>query len=151
PRIPTEFVPSQDQSRLNVRVQTETGTSVTAAAPLLRKAEQRLEKRPEIAHMLTTFQGSQGSMALTLVPPDQPKLSAQELSADIRRDLSSIAGIRASVQDPSQQSFGVQKGYPVDLTVRGADWDTLVESALKLKAALEQSGLVTDLVTDYQV
>jgi multidrug efflux pump subunit AcrB len=35
--------------------------------------------------------------------------------------------------------------------VRGSDWDTLVTSAMKLKAALEQSGFVTDLVTDYQL
>lgn len=151
PRIPTEFVPTQDQSRLNVRVQTETGTSVIGAAPLLQKAEQRLAAHPEVARVLTTLQGSQGSMTLTLVPPNKRKLSAQALSAELRRDLSSIAGIRASVQDPSQQGFGVQRGYPVDFTVRGSDWDTLVTSALKLKDELDKTGFVTDLVTDYQV
>jgi len=78
-------------------------------------------------------------------------LSAQDLVGELRRDLSSIAGIRVSVQDPSQQSFGVASAYPVDFTVRGSDWDTLVASAMKLKADLDQSGLVTDLVTDYQV
>lgn len=151
PYIQTEFVPPQDQSRLNVRIQTETGTSLAAAAPLLQKAEERLARRPEVARVLTTLSGSQGQMSLTLVPPDQRKLSAQQLTAELRRELSSIAGIRASVQDPSQQSFGVRRGYPVDFTVRGADWDTLVSSAMKLKAELEQSGLVTDLTTDYQV
>lgn len=151
PRIPTEFVPSQDQSRLNVRIQTETGTSVSAAAPLLARAEERIAARPEVARVLTTLQGSQGSMSLTLVPPGQRKLSAQAFSAELRRELSSIAGIRASVQDPSQQGFGVQRGYPVDFTVRGSDWDTLVTSAMKLKDTLEQSGFVTDLTTDYQL
>lgn len=151
PAIKTEFVPPQDQGLLNVRVQTETGTSVEAAAPLLQKAEQRIAARPEVARILSTLSGSQGSMALTLVPASERKLSAQQLSADLRKDLQSIAGLRASVQDPSQQSFGIQKGYPVDFTVRGADWDTLVAGALKLKADLEASGLVTDLVTDYQV
>jgi hydrophobe/amphiphile efflux-1 (HAE1) family protein len=151
PGIPTEFVPSQDQSRLNVRIQTETGTSVTGAAPLLARAEQKIAARPEVDRILTTLQGSSGSMTLTLVPPNKRKLSAQQLSAEIRRDLSSIAGIRASVQDPSQQGFGVQKGYPVDFTVRGSDWDTLVASATKLKTELEKTGIVTDLTTDYQV
>ncbi|HRI53183.1 MAG TPA: efflux RND transporter permease subunit [Pseudomonadota bacterium] len=149
--IRTEFVPSQDQSRLNVRIQTETGTSVIEAGPLLARAEQRLAKRPEVARILTTLSGSQGSMTLTLVPRNRRKLSAQELAGELRRDLSAIAGIRASVQDPSQQSFGVQKGYPVDFSVRGADWDTLVAESLKLKEELERSGLVTDLVTDYRV
>ncbi len=150
-RIPTEFVPSQDQSRLIVRVQTETGTSIGAAGPLLAKAEARLAKRPEVSHVLTTLQGSQGSMTLTLVEPKERKMTAQQLSVDIRKDLSTIAGIRASVQDPSQQSFGGQKGYPVDFTVRGPDWDKLVTSAMEMKASLESSGLVTDLTTDYQI
>jgi multidrug efflux pump subunit AcrB len=34
-------LPPQDQSRLNVRVQTEGGSSIEAAAPLLAKVEQR--------------------------------------------------------------------------------------------------------------
>jgi hydrophobe/amphiphile efflux-1 (HAE1) family protein len=151
PFIKTEFVPPQDQSQLNVRIQTETGTSVIAAGPLIQKAEDRLAARPEVARVLTTLSGSQGSMTLTLVPPSERKLSAQELAGQLRKDLQSIAGIRASVQDPSQQSFGVQKGYPVDFTVRGADWDTLVTHAMKLQQELTASGLVTDLVTDYQV
>jgi hydrophobe/amphiphile efflux-1 (HAE1) family protein len=151
PAIKTEFVPAQDQSQLNVRINTETGTSVLAAAPLIDRAEKKLAARPEVSRILTTLNGSSGNMTLTLVPPSQRKLSAQQLSTDLRKDLQSIAGIRASVQDPSQQSFGVQKGYPVDFTVRGADWETLVTAAMKLKDELEQSGLVTDLVTDYQV
>ncbi|MDI3283824.1 efflux RND transporter permease subunit [Polyangium sp. 15x6] len=151
PRLGTEFVPAQDQSRLDVRIQTETGTSVQAAAPLLQTAEQKLAARPEVTRILTTLSASRGVMSLTLVPPNQRKLSAQEVAAEIRRDLRGIAGIRASVQDPSQQSFGAQRGYPVDFTVRGADWDTLVTAAMQLKNDLEKSGVVTDLTTDYQI
>ncbi len=149
--IPTEFVPSQDQSQLNVRIQTETGTSLAAATPLLDKAEKRITAHAEVSRVLTTLSGSQGSMTLTLVPPKQRKMSALELSAQLRKELGTIAGIRVSIQDPSQQGFGVQKGYPVDFTVRGPDWDTLVTSAMKLKSELEQSGVATDVTTDYQI
>jgi len=151
PRIPTEFVPSQDQSRLNVRLNTEAGMSIPAAAPILAKAEARISKRPEVQRLLVTLSGSQGSMQLTLVRPGERKLSAQALALELRKDLSSIPGLRASVQDPSQQGFGVSKGYPVDFTVRGPDFDQLVAHALKIKADLEASGLVTDLTTDYQI
>ena len=147
--IPTEFVPSQDQSQLNVRIQTETGSSLAAATPLLDKAEKRIAAHPEVSRVLTTLSGSQGSMTLTLVPPKQRKLSALDLSALLRKEVGTIAGIKASIQDPSQQGFGVQKGYPVDFTVRGPDWDTLVTSAMKLKSELEQSGVATDVTTDY--
>jgi hydrophobe/amphiphile efflux-1 (HAE1) family protein len=150
-RIPTEFVPSQDQSQLNVRLQTESGTSIAAAAPMIQDAEDRLRRHPEIQRMLVTLNGSNGSMNLMLVPPEQRKMTAQEFAAVIRKELQDIPGIRGSVQDPSQQGFGLQKGSPVDFTVRGADWDTLVNASLKLKDTLEKSGLTTDLNTDYQV
>ncbi|EYF03799.1 efflux RND transporter permease subunit [Chondromyces apiculatus] len=151
PYIATEFVPSQDQSRLNVRIQTETGTSISAAAPLIDRAEALLAKRPEVLRVLTTLSGSSGSIQLTLVPPEERKLSAQLLMADLRKDLQGIAGIRASVQDPSQQGFGIQQGSPVSFTVRGGDWDKLVAAALKIQEDLEATGIVTDLRSDYQV
>ncbi len=149
--VPTEFIPSQDQSRLVVRVQTEAGTSPAAAAPLVAEAERRLSAHPEISRMLVTLSGSSGQIALTLVPPKERKMSANQLSAQLRRELQAIAGIRASIQDPSQQGFGSTRSSPVDFTVRGASWDELVASAAKMKADLEASGLVTDLTTDYQI
>lgn len=150
-RLPTEFVPSQDQSRLNVRLQTAVGSSLDAAIPILSKADQWIAAQPEVEQTLTTLSGGQGSIAITLVPPKQRSVTAVEFGARVRKELSKIAGLKASVQDPSQQSFGAQKGSPVDFTVRGADWDKLVESAMGLKAKLESSGLVVDLNTDYQV
>ncbi|RYE73799.1 MAG: efflux RND transporter permease subunit, partial [Myxococcales bacterium] len=65
--LPTEFIPSQDQSRLVVRVQTASGTSLAAAEPLLSRAEEWLMKQPEVERTLTTLSGGMGSMTLTLV------------------------------------------------------------------------------------
>ena len=67
--IPTEFVPSQDQSRLLVRVQTESTASIQAAQPLLEKVEARLEKHPEIDHTMVTLSAGSGQYTLNLVPP----------------------------------------------------------------------------------
>jgi hydrophobe/amphiphile efflux-1 (HAE1) family protein len=150
-RLPSEFVPTQDQSRLSVRIQTATGSSLESAKPVLTKAEEWLMAQPEVAQTLTRLSGSNGFFDLTLVPPDQRSVSAQELSARVRTELGKIAGLRASVRDPSQQSFGAQRGYPVDFTVRGSDWDKLVELSTRLKDELDASGVVVDLATDYQV
>jgi hydrophobe/amphiphile efflux-1 (HAE1) family protein len=149
--IPTEFIPTQDQSRLNVRLQTEAGTTPTAAAPLIARAEEKLAKHPEIKSMLSTLQGSSGQITLTLVPPNERKMTAAQLSAALRKELQGIAGLRASIQDPSQQGFGSTKSSPVDFTVRGSSWDELVASSEKIKADLEASGMVTDLTSDYQL
>lgn len=149
--IPTEFIPTQDQSRLNVRLQTEAGSTPASAAPLLAKAEERLAKHPEIERMLVTLSGSSGQISLMLVPPSQRKLSAAELSQQLRKELQTIPGLRASIQDPSQQGFGSTRSTPVDFTVRGPNWDDLVVHAATIQKELEESGLVTDLRSDYQV
>jgi len=149
--IPTEFIPSQDQSRLNVRLSTESGTTPLAAQPLLERAEKRLQGHPEIARMLTTLSGSSGQITLTLVPPNERKLTAQQISAQLRKELQGIAGLRASIQDPSQQGFGSTRSSPVDFTIRGADWDELVKSSTRMRADLEASGFVTDVTSDFQL
>ncbi|WP_394839252.1 efflux RND transporter permease subunit [Pendulispora rubella] len=149
--VPTEFVPSQDQSRLTVRVQTEGGSSIEAAAPLLAKVEERLAKHPEIEHAMVTLSAANGQYTLNLVPPDKRKASAQQLMAVLRKELSGIPGVKASIQDPSQQSFGAAKGSPVAFTVRGSDWDQLVAASTKLQQDLEASGVAVDLNSDYRI
>ncbi len=149
--VPTEFVPSQDQSRLSVRVQTEGGSSIDAAAPLLAKVETRLAKHPEIEHTMVTLSGGSGQYTLNLLPPAQRALSAQQLMAVLRKELAGIPGVRASIQDPSQQSFGAAKGSPVSFTIRGADWAELVTAATKFQADLQASGVAADLNSDYQI
>lgn len=150
-KVPTEFVPAQDQGRLSVRLQAEAGTTPQAAAPLIAKAEARIAAHPEIEHMLSTMQGSSGSITLTLVPPEQRKMTAQQLLAQLRTELQGIPGLRASLQDPSLQGFGVSKGSPVDFTVRGADWNAIVAASRQIQKDLEGSGVVADLKSDYTV
>ncbi len=149
--LPTEFVPSQDQSRLEVRLQTASGTSLEAAEPILAQAEAWALEQEGIEHVLVTLSGSNGNMTLLLEPPERRALSAQELSQRVRAELGKIAGLRATVRDPSQQSFGGGRGSPIDFTVRGSDWDMLVAESMKLKDALEASGVAADVSTDYQV
>jgi multidrug efflux pump subunit AcrB len=134
-----------------VRVQTEGGSSIDAAAPLLAKVEQRLAKHPEIEHTMVTLSAGSGQYTLNLVPPDRRAMSAQQLMAVLRKELQGIPGVRGSIQDPSQQSFGAAKGSPVSFTVRGSDWDQLVVASTKLQDDLTASGLAADLTSDYQV
>ena len=53
----------------------------------LEAARAWLAARPEVSRVLTTLSGYQGSMTLTLVPPKERKLSAQQLKHDLRKEL----------------------------------------------------------------
>jgi len=153
-RLKQEFVPSQDQSRLQVKLTTTVGADLAETDRHARRAEEWLSKQPEVAGVLTSVGagGTNGaSLSVTLVPPGERKRSQAEIGAAMRKELNSYPGLRASVQDLSQQGFAGQRGYPVEFSVRGSDWDTLVSLSKKLRQQVTESGLVIDVDTDYQV
>jgi hydrophobe/amphiphile efflux-1 (HAE1) family protein len=155
--LPAEFVPSQDQSRLMIRLQTAVGSDLGETDRLFEKAEAFVMSRPEVKRCFAVVGGFGGSgvnsgvIFTTLVPPGQRSLSHLEFASIVRRELNSIPGVRAVVQDPSQQGFTARRGFPVEFSVRGPDWDRLVELSGGVMRDLQASGLVVDLDTDYQI
>jgi multidrug efflux pump subunit AcrB len=57
------------------------------------------------------------------------------------------------MQDFSQRGFspGRGGGFPVEFNIRGPDWNVLARSSREIAEKMRQSGLVTDVDTDYQV
>jgi multidrug efflux pump subunit AcrB len=155
--LPGEFIPSQDQSRFMIRLQTPVGSDLTETDRVFRRAEAFLNARPEVARAFAVVGGFGGSgvnggiIFTTLVPPAERELTQNEFAAVVRRELNSVPGLRAVVQDLSQQGFTAQRGFPVEFSIRGAEWDDLVEVSEQVTRELAAGGLVVDLDTDYQV
>ncbi|HZM16708.1 MAG TPA: efflux RND transporter permease subunit [Candidatus Krumholzibacteria bacterium] len=156
--LPTEFVPSQDQSRLMVRMQSAVGSDIHETDGLLQRAEAIINNRPEVRRCMASIGGGPGGSAVTsaqalvtLVDPGDREYNQKEFAALLRRELNAIPGLRAVVQDLSQQGFTAQRGFPVEFSVRGPDWDKLVALTQEQMQKLTASGMVVDLDTDYQV
>jgi multidrug efflux pump len=156
-KLPSEFVPSQDQSRAMVRIQTAVGSDITETDTLLQRAEAIVREHPEVTQTFSFVGGFGGSgvnagmIYVTLVPPKERKLSQAEFSAVLRRELNAIPGLRAVIQDTSQQGFTAQRGFPIEFSVRGSDWTQLVPLSQQVMSDLAASGTVVDLDTDYRV
>jgi len=150
-QLKQEMVPSQDQSRLQVRLTTAVGADLDETDRLTQKAEAMLGKHKEITRVLTTVSIGSASLSLTMVDPKARSVTQAQLSATIRRELGQIPGLRVAVQDLSQQGFAGGRGKPVELTVRGGDWTTLVGLSQQVRGELEQSGLAVDLDSDYSL
>ncbi|MFA7331628.1 MAG: efflux RND transporter permease subunit [Candidatus Delongbacteria bacterium] len=155
--LPGEFVPTQDQSRLMVRVQTAVGANINETDQLMTKVEARVLAHPEVLRCFGVV-GGMGSgqvnsafLFVTLVEPGERTFTHLDFAGVLRKELNSIPGVRAMVQDPSQQGFTARRGFPIEFSVRGSDWDDLVLVSGGLKKELEASGLAVDVDTDYQV
>ena len=61
--------------------------------------------------------------------------------------------MRAALVDPSQQGFSASRGggFPIELSIRGRDWDALARYSRQIQEEMIQSGKVTDVNSDYQV
>ena len=154
--LPGEFVPSQDQSRVAVRMQTAVGSDLSETDKLIQRAEEAVRKHPEVTEIYSFVGGfgggvNSGNMFISLVPPGDRKLGQAAFSMVLRRELNSIPGLRAVIQDLSQQGFTAQRGFPVEFSVRGSNWDELVSLSQKIRGQVAESGYVVDLDSDYQL
>ncbi|MEQ1918763.1 MAG: efflux RND transporter permease subunit, partial [Elusimicrobiota bacterium] len=158
-----EFVPAQDQSMFMMRLETPVGSSMEFTNNKFKEVEAWLLKNPTIHRYYAAVGGfgggevNAGMMFLTMKPlGERPKkadgtyVTQGDLMADARRDLNKIPSMKAFIMDLSQGGFSSSRGFPIEFTVRGPNWDKLVSSSLELKSRLEKSGSVVDVDTDYK-
>jgi len=156
-KLPREFVPSQDQSRMMIRLQTAVGANMAETDRVFQRAEAWMQKQPEVTRVFGNVGGgggggvNSGILFVTMVPPDHRKRTMQDFSGAVRKEFNSYPGVRAVVQDLSQQGFTAQRGFPIEFSVRGPEWEQLIEYATQMREKLIASGVATDVDTDYQV
>ena len=166
PAINKELIPPEDQSRLLVRLQTPVGSSISYTNEKFKEAEKFLAAQPEVLRYYAAVGGggaggqvNSGIIFITMKDRGQrginPKagheLSQQEFMAVCRNAFNKIPDVKAAVQDLSMRGFSSSRGFPVELTIQGPEWDQLGQYAQKIMQAMDKSGMVTDVDTDYQV
>ncbi|MFA6319263.1 MAG: efflux RND transporter permease subunit, partial [Elusimicrobiota bacterium] len=158
-----EFVPPQDQSMFMLRLRTPVGSSIEHTDAKFREIGAWLTSQPSVKRYFGNVGGmgggdvSSGMMFVTLKPPsERPKgpdgrrPTQGDLIKLARKELKSIKGVNAIPVDVSQSGFGGGRGMPVEFSVRGPDWEKLVELSRSLLKSCEATGLMVDLDTDYR-
>jgi len=133
--LPSELVPNEDRGRVDIRFQAPEGTGYDAMVRVAREVEPKLAAltgegadKPAERYLISLpgFGGgsfNSGNGVLTLKPLGERDISADELAAQLNRQLSSITGARvtASVRGPFQRGGGGGgSGNSVELIATGA-------------------------------
>jgi multidrug efflux pump subunit AcrB len=140
-----------------LRLQTAVGSNLHETDLQFQRAEAFVNQHPVVERGFAVVGGfgggavNTGVIFITMKPRGERDLSQAEFAAVLRKELNSYPGLRAVVQDLSQSGFTAQRGFPVEFSIRGAEWDELVRQSERIRAELAASGSVVDLDTDYQL
>ncbi len=166
--IPKEFVPAQDISSFMVRLKTPDGSSLAFTDQATKQVEAYFNSKKEIRRFYVSIGGFGGSgsesnvsnMFVTLhKPSDRPKdeklgrpKKQTELLNEYRDYFKSNFKLgQVFVQDTSQGGFTASgRGFPVEFTLTGGDWPTLIKAAKSTMADMKETGIYTDVDTDYK-
>ncbi|OFZ49023.1 MAG: hypothetical protein A2381_15565 [Bdellovibrionales bacterium RIFOXYB1_FULL_37_110] len=151
-----EFVPTQDQSQLSVRLQTAVGSSLAFTDSKVQEVEKYFSSRQEVVSYFSSVGGmgssqvNAGNIFLTLTAKTKRNLSTQELANIYRKELRDIKGVRATIQDPSLSALGGRRSFPIQFTIKGPKWERLIELSDNITKKMEETNLMTDIDTNYQ-
>jgi HAE1 family hydrophobic/amphiphilic exporter-1 len=165
--IPKEFTPAQDTSSFMVRLKTADGSSLAFTDQATREIEDYFSKRKEVKRYFVSVGGFGGGggesnsamMFVTLQDPDKRPvdekagrpLKQTELLDIYRGDFKKFKKAKVFVQDTSQGGFSSSgRGFPVEFTLTGGNWQALVKAAKATMEDMKASGTFTDVDTDYK-
>ncbi|RYC12130.1 efflux RND transporter permease subunit [Ciceribacter ferrooxidans] len=144
--ITSELTPREDRSALLLRVTAPQGVSLDFMRDQMQRIEENLEplrKSGEIANLfsISGFGSSKNSgfMVLTLAPWEERSRSQDEIAADVNAAAARVPAVRAFAMQPN--SLRIRGGGSgLQFALVGADHQTLTSAAIRLVAAMEESG-----------
>ena len=153
-----ELVPAQDQSLFLLTLRTPVGTAIQATDEVFRQAEAYLGTQPEIEDYYTTVGNYEGNNVVNIgniyviLKDARKRAASQRVVMDrVRADLKQrLAGTAVFTQDLSLTGFSASRGFPIEYTLEGPDWDKLIGYSEQMTRKLEASGMLQDINSDYQ-
>ena len=149
------FAPDQDEGRFLVYLRSPLGSSIGYTDGKLKEVEAILRSHKEvftefaIIGLGSAGQVNQGTVVARMLPRDQRSRSQQEVLADLRRELATVAGARAFAAP--YPLVGGQRGDPLQFVLVGDKLDELAPLARALQGRLSADPGIGRMDTDLQL
>ncbi|KQW46385.1 MULTISPECIES: efflux RND transporter permease subunit [unclassified Roseateles] len=159
-RLPTSFVPNEDQGSILVNVQLPPGATQARTLAVMQQAEDYMLKQPEVESMVSvvgfSFAGSGQNAALgfiTLKPWDERQGEERSAQALVARSFGALSKIRDAiifpVSPPAIRDLGRANGFAFRLQDRGGHTrGELLAARGQLLAAAAKSPLLAAVRPD---
>ena len=159
-RLPTSFLPNEDQGNILVNVQLPPGATVNRTGGVMSRVEDFMLKQPEVESMVSilgfSFAGSgqnTGLAFITLKDWKERNGAAHSAQGLVGRSFGALAGLRDAfifpVSPPPIPELGRANGFAMRLQDRGGNGhDALVAARNQLLGMAAQSKLLTAVRPD---
>ncbi len=132
------FFPVQDISEFNIMIETPPGSNLDYTRLKAEEAARLARSKPEVAYTYTTIGGrsgavDEGTVYVRLIPKAERDRHQEEVSTELRAELSRLGGVTASI---STGSFDNQK--QIQLQLRGPDTRELSNLATAVANEVKQ-------------
>ena len=159
PRIGFEFQPTTDEGEVTVDAELAVGTRIENTEAVLLQLENRIRETVPEAIMLITQAGGgggpfgqasthRGSVQVRLVPRTERQRTNEQISMELRRQLSGLPGVvvraRASGGQNMMRGMGNQGGGRLAVEIMGHDLDTSRRIAQDVKTLMDSTPGVAD-------
>jgi multidrug efflux pump len=159
-RLPTSFLPNEDQGNILINVQLPPGATVNRTSAVMKQVEAYMLKQPEVDSIVSvlgfSFAGTGQNAALgfvTLKPWDERKGTEHAAQSLVGRAFGGLAGIRDSfifpVSPPPIPELGRANGFAFRLQDRnGAGHDALLAARNQFLGLAAKSPVLTAMRPD---
>jgi hydrophobic/amphiphilic exporter-1 (mainly G- bacteria), HAE1 family len=158
-KVPKGFIPSGDSGLLLASTEAAQGISFEDMIKHQNVLADVIQHDPNVAAMSSTVGaggrnsgGNTGTVFIVLKPPNQRKLSADQVVEELRPKLSHEPGIRAFIQNPPSINIGGRVSRSLyQVTLQGTSTAELYDSVRLLEKNMRQLQSIQDVNSDLQV
>jgi len=157
--IKKEFMPYQDTNRIILQMRAPLGVSVEVMDAKVKEVEAIVLSYPELNRYFAVVGGADVNTARMFMQlkdaKDRPKVNGKrrgqfEIANSLRKELKQVKGVKIIVQDNSNRGFLERKGFPIEMSLKGPDWNQLVTYSIQLQEKMAQTKQLTDIDSDYR-
>ncbi len=157
--MPSEFLPSADESRLLAFTKSQNGTSYEQMKTYQMAAAKIVWADPNVLNAMSSIGrggpsagANSGIIFMHLKPRSERSLSADEVANELRHKLAGIAGLEVTIMNPPSLRIGghFTRGQ-YQYTLQGLDVDQLQKYVTEYVNALREDTGITDVTTDLEL
>jgi hydrophobe/amphiphile efflux-1 (HAE1) family protein len=147
--MPQDFLPSDDTGLLRGDVQTAVGTSFDQYIKYVKQVRDIIEKDPNVRG-LQSDEG--GSLNIALKPLSQRRLTADQVTRELRAKLQDVPGTSVTIVNPPSIKIGGRGSRSsYQYTLKGLDLAELQDASIRLVRALQDDSTFVGVNSDFDV